>query len=360
MIVQNELTKNYVCTVDYTSINGTVTTKERGDFKSYDEAQEWLNQINALLTGDKPNKKILLMNDIFNEFLNNKKRTVKEATYLKNKVIINNHFRPILNKLEIDKINHNIIQKLIFELQEKGLSNKRVNQCIKFLREIFKYANAYNDTDFNPFKLIKKLEENEKYQFINYYTEEEFEKYISKADEIVYNTFFHLLFYSGLRKGEALALNWKDIDFNNGHIKIYKSMNQKIKGKRYVIGATKNKSSNRVISLDEKTLSKLKKLKSYYQNNYESFTNTQFIFGGENPISETSIDNKNREYSTRSKQDRIRIHDFRHSHASVLINKGADVLLVSKRLGHADIKMTLNTYAHLFKNREESIIKLIS
>lgn len=231
----------------------------------------------------------------------------------------------------------------------------------KFFRSVLHYAEKYYDYNFT--KVLNKMNgfenPNELKKEMLFYTYEEFIKFIEKIDDIKYKTFFETLYYCGLRKGEANALNWNDIDFDNKVIRINKNLTQKIKGEKYVILPPKTKSSRRLLPIPEKLLNDLKMLYNEYSK-YENFSKNWFIFGGIFPLSDTSIQNKQDLACKLSGTKKIRIHDFRHSTASLLISNGASVTLVSKYLGHSDISTTLNTYTHMFKNELDDIVKAIN
>ena len=99
----------------------------------------------------------------------------------------------------------------------------------------------------------------------------------------------------------------------------------------------------------------LKELKKEYSK-YSNFSNKWFVYGGIAPLKDTTIANKKNIACKNAKIKEIRIHDFRHSCASLLINNGASLPLVSKYLGHSNITTTLNTYTHMFKNELQDIV----
>lgn len=333
--------------------------KRKYNFKSKKEASEWETQtINKLDMQEKENKTNILLANIFDEFLENKKGVVRESTYKNNRIIIDNHLMPYFKKESLQNLNHNKIIKFRNHLLKNDLSNLRINMIIKMLKEIINYANNVYDLNISVFNQIKPLETNKK-KSIDYYTLDEYKALESVIiDDIVYLAFFRLLYYSGLRKGEALALNWNDINFDENMLNVDKSINQKLKDYDYLITEPKNKSSIRNIKLDKKTIEILKELKNHYKG-FKSFNNNFFIFGGVKPLPETTIQQKYNKYIKLANLKKIRIHDFRHSHASLLINSGATVLLVSKRLGHSKVDMTLNTYSHFFENKEQELIEIL-
>ena len=158
--------------------------------------------------------------------------------------------------------------------------------------------------------------------------------------------FFRTLFFTGMRKGEARALQIQDLDVENATITINKSMrkyNSSLK-------APKTPSGVRKIRIDSNTLELLKPLRQH----------EKWLFGDYKPISRDRVDRAFKAGIAASGVKKIRIHDLRHSHASFLILKGANIIAVSKRLGHSSVNMTLNTYAHLMKDAETELIEIVN
>lgn len=291
-------------------------------------------------------------------FLHFKKNRLKITGYVKEEQRINNHIINFFKNIKIDKLNVKIALQWQDYLQNKNLSNGYINKLTTLASSIFDFGERQYMLPKNPFKLIDKLSTMHEIKKVNFYTLEEYFKFESAIDDIVFKTFFNLLYFSGLRKGEALALNWNDLDFDTNSIEVNKAVTQKIKGVKYQIITPKNKSSYRKIELPQNTIDLLKELKNYNKQ-YTGFNNDTFIFGIARPINENTISNKKKKYCELANIKNIRVHDFRHSHASLLINNGENALTVANRLGHSDVKMTLNTYSHFFKEKEKETIRNI-
>lgn len=151
------------------------------------------------------------------------------------------------------------------DIGKLNVSTITKNNYYKFLRAILNHAIKYHNvtelmltlnkmTSFNTPNKIKKE--------MRFYTYEEFKKFIDKEDDLKYKCFFQTLYYCGLRKGEANALIWKDVDFERKTLSINKNANQKIKGKRYVILTPKTKGSIRVLPMPKVLLNNIKILKN--------------------------------------------------------------------------------------------------
>ena len=170
---------------------------------------------------------------------------------------------------------------------------------------------------------------------------------------------FETFYYCGLRRGELKGLTWEDIDFKEKTILINKNVISYINGVKFTVTSPKTKSSNRVLPMPDILVNDLKELyekcKSYY-----NFNKKWFVFGDTKPCTNNRIRDRKVRNCKLANIKEIRIHDFRHSCASLLINKGASINVVAKYLGHTKIDETLNTYTHLFKNQMTDIVNLIN
>jgi len=117
--------------------------------------------------------------------------------------------------------------------------------------------------------------------------------------------------------------------------------------------------SVRVITINDSLCRRLLDLKESSQKKYPQFTDEYFIFGGKNPLPPTTIERKKNIAVKDSGVKRIRIHDLRHSHASMLICNGMNIVSVSKRLGHSDVNMTLKVYTHLLDKYDSQMMDFL-
>lgn len=199
-------------------------------------------------------------------------------------------------------------------------------------------------------------------QRLRYYTKEQFQKYITtmKSDcktveDWAYFVFFCIAFYTGARKGEIHALKWSDIDGNIMHIR--RSINQKLKGDD-VETSPKNQSSIRDLQIPEPLMAVLKEHKERQRNAAPiQFSEDFRVCGGERPLRDTSVDKHNRKYADKAELPHITIHEFRHSHVSLLANAGINIQEMARRLGHSNVQETWNTYSHLYKTAEERALE---
>ena len=193
-----------------------------------------------------------------------------------------------------------------------------------------------------------------------FFTYDEFKKFISVEDEILFKTMYETLYYCGLRRGELRGLTWNDIDFENSYLSVNKNVvaTRGDENKSYMVTTPKTKSSVRNIPIPKVLLDDLKELYKVSSKHY-GFNNSWYVFGDTEPITNGKIRCRKNKNCKLAGVKQIRIHDFRHSCASLLINSGATINVVAKYLGHTKIDETLNTYSHLFKNQMNEIINII-
>lgn len=192
---------------------------------------------------------------------------------------------------------------------------------------------------------------------VDFWTREEFEKVISTFDISDYYEHYAfivmwLLFMTGLRFGEAQALEWDcDIDFDNKTLTVNKSMYYK-NAKEFYITEPKTRAGNRVIALDEDTIERLKSWREIQSENVPS----RYVLSYNGlPTNKSASRNIIEQHAKRAKVHRIKTHALRHSHASLLISLGENALVVRDRLGHEDIETTLGTYGHLYPNTNRAV-----
>ena len=140
---------------------------------------------------------------------------------------------------------------------------------------------------------------------------------------------------------------------------ITKTLTTKIKGEKWTISSPKTKNSTRNLPIPEKLLNDLKTMYNEARK-YSDFTANWFVFGNSEPFKETTIQKKKNNYCDLAKVKQIRIHDFRHSCASLLINKGASITLVSKYLGHSNISITLDVYSHMYQSELSKMTEILN
>ncbi|WP_368400707.1 tyrosine-type recombinase/integrase [Streptococcus anginosus] len=250
------------------------------------------------------------------------------------------------------------LRQKVAKNSDKPLSTNTINKIMILLKKIFDVGLRKGYYANNPVKLLKKLPiERTRMQF---WTVKEFQQFLTLFETEEYNIrlLFTVLFFTGLRLGEALALTWQDIDLSNNTIHITKSVYVN-KGISH-ISTTKTKAGTRRIIINKKLCQELKHWQKQQKQLLEEFatdtTSLQVFQSSPITITKNAIEKQYKKILERDNSlKKIRIHDFRHSHASLLINQGEDYLVVKERLGHASITTTIDTYSHLYPSKQKDL-----
>lgn len=298
-------------------------------------------------------------------WLENYRTTVKASTFenVKSKVekMTEEHFK----ELKLKKITVAYCQRVVIELSKTYVL---YNHYLSVINRIFKYAVLMDVINSNPFDKVIKPKSRQTQRKGNFLTKEELKEFLKLAQSATLSYFFplvHLMSYTGLRQGEALALKWSDIDFENKKITVDKTATR-IK-ERQTLQTPKTKNSKRVISIDSATLSILKswkkdQIKIYFKNGKHFEGDENFIFT--NQRSEWVHIHNFIRYFKRFIADHklkpITPHGLRHTHASLLFSAGVEPKNISDRLGHSTVQITLDLYTHITEEqRTDTVDKLL-
>lgn len=272
---------------------------------------------------------------------------IRESTASTRFAMLDKHVLPYFKIRIVSDIDAADIVQWQTEMLQKGLSDTYIHNINVYLKAIFSYAVEYMGLQQNP---CKRLVGSLKTKKLNFWTPKEYKRF-SKAckDNIEYYTLFELLYYTGMRVGEALALTLNDIDFEHNTISITKTY-YRITGKD-LINPPKTEGSERIVTIPNFLTKELEE----YISNLDKLDPEERIFNKRPPY----VRNILRDRAEKAGVKQIRVHDLRHSHASMLINLGANPLLVAERLGHDSPEITLKTYSHLFPSSQTDIVKKI-
>ena len=297
--------------------------------------------------------------------------TVEESTFVKTTGLFKNHILPSMGAYKIEKITIDICQKHVNEWAGKL---KKFRTVKSYAAKVLDFAVTRGYIQTNPFMhvetAIKKkaiVEDLEKVE--NFYTKEQLLQFLScleKESNFKAYALFHLLAFSGMRKGEALALTWNDFNFTTNELRINKALSRG-KGNNLYVKGTKTGES-RTIKMEEKTMAIMKEWKKRQKQDYlvlgfNTMHPKQLVFSNE--VNEYLQPTKTRKWilhvQNKYKLDTITTHGLRHTHCSLLFEAGASLKEVQDRLGHSDIQTTMNIYAHVTKKaKEEAIMKFAS
>lgn len=202
----------------------------------------------------------------------------------------------------------------------------------------------YYDLPYNVATIVGNFKNNDIENYGDVWTIQEFNQFISVIDNLKYKVIFELLYFTGMRKGEVLALKWEDIDFNKQKISINKTITR-----THELQTPKTKASNRIISIPNYLISDIFELKKNSEDD--------LVF---NDITFTTLLRKKNYYCELANVKRIKIHELRHSHAYFLFDNNVPIDEIKYRLGHSKISMTMDTYLRFIPINEKNVISTLS
>ncbi|NBI28310.1 site-specific integrase [Chengkuizengella marina] len=329
----------------------------RSGFKTKREAEK---ACAALITeyeqGEMVEKEITL-NEFMDLWIKAREGRVKSVTYARDSSHTRLHIKPFLGRKQLSKIKALHIEHFFKHLSlEKDLSNRTILDIHTVLKTALKTATKWGYLSKNVASLVDRPKVDKKEILI--WDNSETQVFLKNAEETSrYYMAFLLALTTGMRQGEILGLRWKDVDLENNYISVRQTLTHD--GKNFNT-QTKTSAGNRLISIDKNTS---KKLENYKKN----FLNTERLKAGPlykdmdlvipsnigTPVNPRNLLRSMASIIKKSNVPRISFHDLRHTHASLLLKQDVHPKIVSERLGHANIRITLDTYSHILPNMQK-------
>ena len=325
----------------YTDWQGKRRKSTKRGFATKREAEEWLRNFLITQKADFDMK----FEDFWKMYCADMETRLREHTMRTKKYIVELKILPYFGDKRVNDITAADIRQWQNELIKMGYSPTYLKTINNQLSAIFNYAVRYYDLKSNPCVKAGSMGKS-KAEEMDFWTGEEYRKFIdSVMNKRLSYMAFMTLYWTGMRMGELLALNPKDIDLEKRTISITKSY-QRL-GKKDVITPPKTPKSKRVITIPEFLAADIK---DYMDSLYDLQENDRLF-----PITKYYLEHEMQRGIKESGVKRIRVHDLRHSHASMLIELGFSPLEIANRLGHEKVETTLNTYAHLYPNKQTKL-----
>ena len=288
---------------------------------------------------------------------------MKPNTYNNYCKIYKNHIEKEFKEFRLKNISAVMVQKFINN--KVNYSQSTIDLIYIITSNIFNYAVDLKYIKENPCRNIKKPKSQkkqiEKNKFLTIDQIKKVEFLLREKNDLRFY-FFQAGLMTGAREGEILALTWDDIDFENKKISINKSATF-IKGIRQV-GTPKTKSSIRTISINNKLVNYLKELKHMheeYKKEYkEYYCNNNIVFKYEygKPYNAITVYNLSM-YIERNTGIKFNFHMLRHTHASLLLENGANIKAIQERLGHSNFSTTLDIYSHVTDKLKKDTVDIL-
>jgi len=348
----------YKCEGSYVDMDGVPHRYHKRGFSSAEEAKEWERTFLLKATNEINNN--ITFKELYFIYKDVKLSKIKSTSMYKVDQMVNLHMLPYwgelkLNKITADKIENWQTELLNISYSKNGKNIKYANSHLEIIQTRFKTIIKFgitkgfiNDMRLSMFDIAKRKDEIKKEML--FWQPYEFMEFIKEIDQLRFYTFFNTLYWCGLRSGEALALTWKDIDLDKRIIKIRKSYSKHGK----IISTPKTDNSIRDVIIPEMCF---KALLQHHEAHKKiiGYCDSRYVFDFDKPLDDNSIRYVKNRACQKAGIKQIRIHDFRHSHVSLLINQGFSPFDIAKRLGHT-VEMVNNVYGHWFTDAQQSMV----
>jgi len=356
--IQDKATKKWSFSFDVYE-NGKRKQIRRRGFKSKRDALDALQELQQKV---KEQEYVWSNSETVSSFVQKwleteRKLECEEATYYNNQLYFKNHVQQTIGKIKLQTLDSLTCQKFVNKMHEKGYARNTIERVTTMLKLAFDRAVVHRIISQNPMRLVK-LPKKIKRE-LKVWTAEEVRKFLEYTQDHRYFCIYALALFTGMRKGEILALRWRDIDFPNRMLYVNQTLVNY--GKTIKTGA-KTSSGVRAISIPESLIDILLEQKRKYiqlqQEIKEKFVDMDLVIFNLANGKQVFPANLTKTYIKHVKESGlpyITFHALRHTHATLLIEKNVNVKLISDRLGHSKISVTLDVYSHVTTSMQREV-----
>lgn len=329
----------------YVDWTGEKKQKMKRGFRTKKEAQQYEVEFKRKAAADMD----MQLGSFVEVYFEDKRNELKQNSQKNKKHMIEAHIIPYFGNRKMNEVTPADVIQWQNIIQEKKYSKTYERMIQNQLTALFNHAQKIYNLSNNPCKKVKKIGKSDA-DSMEFWTKQEYDKFIVTLEPGTENYLMaEILFWTGIREGELLALTPKDFDFENNLLKINKTYNR-INGQD-IITSPKTETSNRIINIPDFLK---EEVMEYIKGHYGMPENERMF-----PIVARTLQKRMKKFMEKAGVKIIRVHDLRHSHVAYLINQGVQPLVIKERLGHRDIKITLNTYGHLYPTQQMQVAEML-
>ena len=346
-VYKDEKRNTWFCKCNYKDWLGESKSKMKRGFATKKDAQQWERDFLQKQSASMDMKFASFVEVYFED----KAPRLKERSIMTKRTLFETKIIPYFGEKQMNEITAVDIIKWQNALLNQDYKPTYLRIIQNQMTALFNHAEKFYDLKDNPCKKVDKMGRSNAKE-LNFWTKDEYEQFIQcfSPDEEMYRIIFQMLFWLGCRVGELLALTSQDIDFENGTVNISKTYYRR--NQNDYVTPPKTESSNRKITIP-KFLAE--EMKDFVDRQY-GLTPEDRIF----PITDRAIQKKMKQKAEQAKLKPIRVHDLRHSHIALLIEKGMQPLVIAQRVGHDSVNTTMNIYGHLYPNKQKQVADLLN
>lgn len=346
-VYKDEKRNTWYCKCNYKDWLGESKSKMKRGFVTKKDAQQWEREFLQRQSASMDMKFASFVEVYFED----KAPRLKERSIMTKRILFETKIIPYFGEKQMNEITPVDIIKWQNALLNQDYKPTYLRMIQNQVTALFNHAERFYQLKENPCKKVDKMGRANAKE-LNFWTKDEYEQFIQgfTEEEEMYRIIFQMLFWLGCRVGELLALTSEDIDFENGTVSISKTYYRR--NQTDYITPPKTESSNRKITIP-KFLQE--ELKNFLDRQY-GLTPEERIF----PITDRAIQKKMKQKTELAKLKPIRVHDLRHSHIALLIEKGMQPLVIAQRVGHDSVNTTMNIYGHLYPNKQKQVADMLN
>lgn len=346
-VYKDEQRNSWYCKCNYKDWLGESKSKMKRGFATKKEALQWEREFLERQSASMDMK----FSSFVDVYFTDKAPRLKERSVMTKRILIETKILPYFGEKKMSEITAVDIIKWQNTLLNQEYKPTYLRMIQNQMTAIFNHAERLYDLKDNPCKKVDKMGRANAKE-LNFWTKEEYEVFIQgfTESEEMYRIIFQMLFWLGCRVGELLALTSEDIDLENGMVSVSKTYYRR--NQTDYITSPKTESSNRKITIPDFLQ---KELQRFLERQY-GLTAEERIF----PITDRAIQKKMKQKTELSKLKPIRVHDLRHSHIALLIEKGMQPLVIAQRVGHDSVNTTMNIYGHLYPNKQKQVADMLN
>ncbi|MED4584106.1 tyrosine-type recombinase/integrase [Brevibacillus choshinensis] len=342
-VYKDEERKSWYFKVRYKDMYGRNQQKMKRGFKKRGDAilaeAEFLASLKEAFSED------VTLDQVFEH--NIKHKRLKDKTVRRRTNEYNLHIKPRIGHIKVKDINIQQVLDFKTHLENSFQSLNSARTVYSNFKVLINHSVKFFGLRLDPTLVVDPIQRVK--PKINFIKRDEFERKVKDFDINHYKELTRLLFYTGLRVGEALALTWKDIDLVKNQLYVSKTLDILTR----VPTSPKTAGSEGFVPFPNFIADMLKEIKKESAQKIYGFNDNLYVFGGLTPYHYSHYHKKFKEIFPK-----LRIHDLRHSYATYLINNGVDIYLVKELMRHDDIKQTANTYGHLYTERKQEVMSV--
>ena len=329
---------------NYVNWEGKSVQKKKRGFATKKEAQDWEH----LFLAKERAESSITMNKLADIYIADMETRLRVNSMINKKRIIRTLVLPYFENKPISDVTPVDIRRWQSEMIKRGYSDKHLKLIQSQMSAMMNYAVNFFNLPENPCRKAGPMGGNEQKE-MDFWTKDEFRQFMQYIERPDTELAFMLLFWTGVRIGELMALTPEDVNTKNKTIRINKCF-YRVQGKDYV-AEPKTKKSNRTVTIP-----------AFLNTSLENYIKQRELKKEDKlfPFSKYHLRYTIKVVCNESGVKQIRLHDFRHSHASMLIEMNCSPLLISERLGHENVETTLKVYSHLYPNKQAEVAEKLN